>query len=76
MERHLPPEERKSALDSDPLLRIHEAAAILNVSRRTLEAWILDGRLPVCHLGPRSRRVLRSDLDAFIRSGRIGGEER
>lgn len=46
------------------------AAELLGVQSRTLYRFIDEGRLPAYRFG-RVIRVLRSDLDAFIRSCRI-----
>ena len=48
-----------------------EAAAILNVSLKTLNGWLKDGRLPYIKLGDGGRltRIRERDLEAFIDSG-------
>ena len=54
-----------------PELRLYttaEAAAILNVSLRTLQSWVRNGTLPHVRLGE-SRRLVRicaQDLENFI----------
>ena len=47
------------------LLRIHEVAAWLGISRSTAERWSRDGRLPVVRLG-RSVRVDARELQKMI----------
>ena len=54
-----------------PELRLYttaEAAAILNVSLRTLQGWVRDGVLPHIRLGEGGRlvRIRAQDLTAFI----------
>jgi excisionase family DNA binding protein len=54
-----------------PELRLYttaEAAAILNVSLRTLQGWVRDGSLPHIRLGEGGRlvRIRAPDLDKFI----------
>ncbi len=43
-----------------------EAAEYLQVHIKTLYEWIKAGDLAVVKLGPRSTRVRKSDLDAFL----------
>ena len=52
-----------------------EAAAILNVSLRTVQAWIREGVLPHTRLGEGGRlvRIRASDLETFIASGYQNG---
>ncbi len=63
-----------------PELRLYtpaEAAAILNVSMRTLQGWIRDGQLPHTRLGEGGRlvRIRARDLQSFIeRNYRRAGE--
>ena len=54
-----------------PKLRLYttaEAAAILNVSLRTLQGWIREGQLPHVRLGEGGRlvRIRAQDLEDFI----------
>jgi len=54
-----------------PELRLYttaEAAAILNVSLRTLQGWIREGQLPHVRLGEGGRlvRIRAQDLEDFI----------
>ena len=54
-----------------PELRLYttaEAAAILNVSLRTLQGWVRDGSLPHVRLGEGGRlvRIRAHDLDDFV----------
>lgn len=59
----------------DSLLTAHEVATILNVSLRTVRALIADGRLPSL-LIYRARRVVASDLAAFVAAAKVGvGDE-
>ena len=51
----------------DPLeaVTVREAAALLHVSRPTVEKYIKNGSLPSIVIG-RCRRIRRTDLDAWI----------
>ncbi|HPD41646.1 MAG TPA: helix-turn-helix domain-containing protein [Anaerolineae bacterium] len=55
------------------LFTIAECAAILNVSRKLVSAWIHHGELPAIKLGSGQRlvRVRKTDLEAFIERNRI-----
>ena len=61
-----------------PELRLYttaEAAAILNVSLRTLQGWVREGILPHVRLGEGGRlvRIRAQDLTAFIQKNYPGG---
>lgn len=51
----------------DPLeaLTVRQAAAVLHVSRPTVEKYIRAGELPSALIG-RCRRIRRADLEAFL----------
>ena len=51
--------------EADPLLTTAEAAALLNVSPRTVEDWRLDRKLPAVKVG-RLNRFRRSAVLALI----------
>ena len=62
-----------------PELRLYttaEAAAILNVSLRTLQGWVRGGALPHVRLGEGGRlvRIRAQDLDDFIQKSYQNGE--
>ncbi len=46
-------------------LTVTEAAERLRVSRRTMERWIAEGRLPVLDYGPRTRRIDERALEDY-----------
>jgi excisionase family DNA binding protein len=52
----------------DRLLTVRETRERLRVSHSTLYEYLNAGRLRSVLLGPKSRRVRESDLDAFIAS--------
>lgn len=52
--------------NNEALLTVDEAAARLRVSRSRIFTYLREGRLKGVSLGYRSRRVLRSSVDAFI----------
>ncbi|SLM47825.1 protein of unknown function [Nitrospira japonica] len=53
-----------------PLLRVHEAAALLKVSKWTVYRWIEEGRLRATKIGRGSLRVFRVSLTALIDENR------
>ena len=60
----------------DDLLTPEQAAAILQLSPKTIKDWLRAGKLTGCKIG-RFWRVKPADLEAFIRTSRLGrgGEE-
>lgn len=52
----------------DRLLTVQETRERLHVSNATLYVYLNSGRLQSVLLGPKSRRIRESDLDAFIAS--------
>ena len=65
---------KKEIPDPDPweMLTVREAAALLHVSRPTVEKHIKMNELPSVTIG-RCRRIRRMDLEAFIRARRSYG---
>lgn len=57
------------------LLKVEEAAALLHVKPSTIRAWLTQSKLPRTKLG-RCARILRQDLEAFVRAGRTVGNEK
>jgi excisionase family DNA binding protein len=53
-------------MPSDRLLRIPEVQERLQKGRADVYALLKSGALPSVLLGPRSRRIRESDLDAYI----------
>jgi len=53
-----------------PLLRVHEAAALLKVSKWTVYRWIEEGRLRATKIGRGSLRIFRVSLTALIDENR------
>lgn len=53
-----------------PLLRVHEAARLLKVSKWTVYRWIEEGRLDATKIGRGSVRVFRASLDGLIDGNR------
>jgi PAS domain S-box-containing protein/excisionase family DNA binding protein len=45
---------------------VSEAAAVLGVSRMSVWRWIRAGRLPAARIGPRTTRIARPDLEAWL----------
>jgi len=54
------------------LVTPEEAAKLLRVATVTIYSWIRRGRLPAYQLG-RAKRLALSDLEAFVKSHRVGG---
>ena len=48
------------------LLRVNEAAAVLNVSRWTVYRWVEEGKLSATKIGKQSLRVMRNSVDKLI----------
>lgn len=55
-------------MPADELLTIAQVAEHLGITYRTATRWIAEGRIPAVRIGPRTRRIKRSELDKFIRS--------
>jgi excisionase family DNA binding protein len=53
-----------------PLLRVHEAARLLKVSKWTVYRWIEEGRLEATKIGRGSLRIFRSSVAALIDGNR------
>lgn len=62
------PESANMNLDMKDILTIKEVAELLGVNRSTVYEFINDKKnpLPTFHLGSQSRRIRRSDLDAWV----------
>jgi excisionase family DNA binding protein len=54
------------------LLRIPEAAQLLNVSKWTVYRWIEEGRLQATKIGQGSLRVFRNSLTGLVDGARTG----
>ena len=48
------------------LLRVNEAAVVLNVSRWTVYRWVEEGKLSGTKIGKQSLRVIRNSVDKLI----------
>lgn len=57
-------------MSNQPLLRRTEAAAILGVHPKTLDANARDGLLPFVTLPSGQRRYRREDIEAYLESDR------
>jgi excisionase family DNA binding protein len=53
-------------------LSYERVAAELDVSRKTVERMVRDGRLPAIRLGKRIMRISRDDLDSLLNSSMVG----
>lgn len=51
---------------SKQLLRVNEAAAVLNVSRWTVYRWVEEGKLSATKIGKQSLRVMGNSVDKLI----------
>jgi excisionase family DNA binding protein len=54
------------------LLRVPEAAALLNVKPATMRAWLLQRKLPCVRLSARAIRLKRADIEKIIADGFVG----
>ena len=54
--------------ENDRYLSIDEAARYLSISQQTLMRYIRAGQIPVHRIGARLLRLLRSEIDAWVRS--------
>ena len=54
------------------ILSLGDVAQRLDVSVRTVQKWVRDGRLTVVRLGVKTTRVLEEDLTRFLQSSREG----
>lgn len=48
------------------LLRVNEAAAVLNVSRWTVYRWVEEDKLSASKIGKQSLRVIGNSVDKLI----------
>lgn len=58
----------------DELLTVDEAARLLTISKPTVWRMIRAGELPVVKIAKRSRRIKRSDIEAYISRHYTGGQ--
>lgn len=58
-----------------PLLRVPDAARMLQVSKWTIYRWIDEGRLKATKIGRGSLRVFRTSVDGLIDANRRGDSE-
>jgi excisionase family DNA binding protein len=54
---------------------VEQLAEMFSVTAETVRRWIRDGELPAYRLRRRELRVSQEDLDAFLKSRRIGDGE-
>jgi excisionase family DNA binding protein len=57
------------------LLRVNEAAALLNLKPATVRAWIQQRRLPFVRLSLRAVRLRRADVEKIISQGFVGARQ-
>ena len=62
-------------LQQKRLLRVDEAARILNVSRWTVYRWVEDGRLGGTRLGAGSLRIFSNTVATLIDQHCVGGTD-
>jgi excisionase family DNA binding protein len=53
------------------LLRVGEAAKLLNVQTSTIRAWVLRRKLPYVRIGTRAIRIPLDAVESIIRGGTI-----
>ncbi len=52
------------------LLRVSEAAKVLNVSRWTIYRWVEEDRLKATKIGKGSLRIFRDSIDTLVQTNR------
>ncbi len=52
-------------------LTVSEVAKELNINPQTIRSWVKKGKLRGYRLGERSVRILRSDLNQFIKESTV-----
>ncbi len=57
------------------MLTAQEVADYMRVDIRTVREWISNGSLPRVMVGKRDYRILRNDLEKFIRERRQAGKQ-
>lgn len=67
-------EAKNEPLEPGDLLRVEEAARIATVRPSTIRSWLTKGKLPRLKIGG-CTRILREDLEQFIRAGRTVGSK-
>lgn len=62
-------------IEPGDLLKVEQAAEIATVRPSTIRSWLTKGKLPRLKVG-RCTRILREDLENFIRAGcvEVNGE--
>ena len=64
------PGKRRTQAPPMRLLTVRDAVERLNVTERTLRAWLAAGKLPAVRLSARCIRIRPEDLEAFIEGRR------
>ncbi len=57
------------------LLRVGEAAKVLNVSRWTIYRWVEEDRLKATKIGKGSLRIFRNSIDTLVEQNRTNNWE-
>ena len=52
------------------LWRVYRVARLLDVTKKRIYQMVNEGKLEAVRLGPRSMRITRDSIDAFLRIGR------
>jgi excisionase family DNA binding protein len=60
-------------LNTHPYRKPRDVAAELDVTVRTVRAWMASGKLPSVLLSARARRIRQQDLDRFLAARSQGG---
>lgn len=67
--------ESSGTVENPPLLTKSDVARPANCGARVINYWMSRGELPFVRLSARMIRFLPHDVEAFLRSLRIGGEK-
>ncbi len=63
--------EKFQPLESDPYLRVRDAAPLAGYSTKGFRRLLAEGHIPFVRLNPRSIRVRKSALEEFMREHEI-----
>jgi len=66
-------DDMNHALPAKDFLTVDELCELFGLARITINGWLQTGELPHYRLGPRTIRISRADLDAFLAERRLRG---
>lgn len=66
-------DDKNHALPTKDFVTVDELCELFGLARITINGWLQTGELPHYRLGPRTIRISRADLDAFLAERRLTG---